>query len=208
MTLTGGAWDVGGSINETRACDMTAMTQPRGGTNWWRVGRWTAAALLLCVPAVAMRLTPEVRWTAVDFVVMAGLFAAILGGYEVLASRASGAAYRVAATLTVLGVFLLIWLNLAVGIIGSEDSPANLMFVAVVAVIVGGACIAKFQPAGMKRAMIAAAVVQVAVGGIALAGDMGSDGRGWPRDVIVLTIFFAGLWLVAGTCYSLAGERR
>lgn len=186
---------------------MTATAQAQGKRNGWRIGRWSAAAALLCVPAIAMRFPGSgFDWTASDFVVMGTLFAAILGAYEFLASRAPGFTYRAASVLTTLGLFLLIWMNLAVGIIGSENNHANLMFAAVIAIIAGGACVARFKPAGMRRTMIAAAAAQVAIGVIALAGDLGADGRGWPRDVIVLTIFYAGLWLVAGTLFGLSGR--
>ena len=184
----------------------TAQAEPR--RNWWRIGRWSAAAALLCIPAIAMRYTSEVDWTASDFVVMGTLFAAILGAYEFLASRAPGFAYRAASVLTTLGIFLLIWMNMAVGIIGSENNDANLMFVAVVALIVGGGCVSRFQAPGMRAALLAPPAAQAAIGAIALAGDLGIDGRGWPRDVIVLTIFYTGLWTVAGTLFGLAGDRR
>lgn len=187
---------------------MTATTRP-GGHHGWRIGRWSAAAALLCVPAIAMRFPGSgFDWTGSDFVVMGTLFAAILGAYEFLASRAPGFAYRAASVLTMIGVFLLIWMNLAVGIIGSENNDANAMFAAVIAIIAGGACIARFRPAGMRRALLAAAAAQLAIGVIALAGDLGADGRGWPRDVIFLTGFYTGLWAVAGTLFGLAGDRR
>lgn len=184
---------------------MTAATQTKH-INGWRVARWGGAAALLCVPAIAMRYTSEVDWSPGDFVVMGVLFASILGAYEFLASQAPSFAYRAASVLTTLGLFLLIWMNMAVGIIGSENNDANLMFAAVVAIIVGGACVARFKPAGMGRALLAAAAAQLAVGVIALAGDLGIEGRGWPRDVIVLTIFFAGLWATAGTLFRASGR--
>lgn len=184
---------------------MTATTQA-SNINWWRVARWSAAAGLLCVPAVAMRFTSEVNWTASDFVVMGVLFAAILGAYDFLASRAPSFTYRAASVLSTLGLFLLIWINLAVGIIGSEDNGANLMFAAVITIIVGGACLARFKPAGMSRALLTAAAAQLVVGVIAVAGDLGADGPIWPRDVIVLTIFFTGLWATAGTLFRISGR--
>lgn len=176
--------------------------------NGWRMARWSAAAVLLCVPAIAMRYTSEVDWSASDFVVMGVLFASVLGAYEFLASRAPSFAYRAASVLTTLGLFLLIWMNMAVGIIGTENNDANAMFVAVIAIVVGGACLARFRPAGMKRALFAAALAQLAVGVIAVAGDLGAEDPNWPKDVIFLTGFYAGLWAVAGTLFGLAEARR
>lgn len=184
---------------------MTTTAQAKQ-VNGWRVARWGGAAALLCVPAIAMRYASEVVWTASDFVVMGVLFASILGAYEFLASRAPSVGYRAASVLTTLGLFLLIWMNLAVGIIGSEANDANLMFAAVIALIVGGGCAARFRPKGMSLALLAAAMAQAAIGVIALAGDLGSEGIGWPRDVIVLTIFYTGLWTTAGVLFRLSAR--
>lgn len=185
---------------------MTAMAEsPR--RNWWRVARWSAAAGLLCVPAIAMSFPgSEFDWTASDFVVMGVLFAAILGAYDFLASRAPSIAYRAASVLTTLGLFLLIWFNLAVGIIGSENNDANMMFAVVIVTVIGGACVTKFKPLGMSNALFVAAALQALIGVIAYAFDLGADGRGWPRDVIVLTGFFTGLWAVAGTLFRMTRD--
>jgi hypothetical protein len=67
---------------------------------------------------------------------------------------------------------LLVWTNLAVGIIGEPDELANLMYVGVLAVGILGAITARFRPAGMARALLATALVQALVAGIALiAGE-------------------------------------
>ena len=55
---------------------------------------------------------------------------------------------------------MLVWINLAVGIIGSEDNPANLMYGGVLAVGVAGAVAARFRPGGMARALAATALAQ------------------------------------------------
>lgn len=187
---------------------MTATTRTRD-INWWRVARWGTAGALLCVPAIAMRFPGSgFDWSAIDFVVMGTLFAAILGAYEFLASRAPGIAYRAASALTTLGLLLLIWMNMAVGVIGNERNGANLMFVAVIAIIAGGGMIARFRPRGMRLALFAAAAAQAAIGLIAVAGNMGHEDPNWPRDVIFLTLFYTGLWTVAGTLFGLSGDRR
>jgi hypothetical protein len=56
------------------------------------------------------------------------------GAFE-LTLRASGSlAYRFAAAITIGVCFLLVWFSLAVGIIGSEDHPANLLYAGVLAI--------------------------------------------------------------------------
>ena len=67
-------------------------------------------------------------------------------------------------------------MNLAVGIIGTEDNPANLMYGGVLAVGIVGAIIARFQPHGMARALVATALAQALVAVIALIAGLGFAG--------------------------------
>jgi hypothetical protein len=67
--------------------------------------------------------------------------------------------------------FFLIWINGAVGIIGSESNPLNLMYLGVIGIAVVGALIARFRPEGMARALFATAIAQALVPMIALIGN-------------------------------------
>ncbi|RDE06280.1 hypothetical protein DVW87_00665 [Sphingomonas aracearum] len=168
---------------------------------------WAGAAALLTVPAIAMRFTAEVQWTASDFVVMGVMLAAACGAFEGLLRAGNGAAYRIAAALTVFGVFFLIWVNLAVGIIGSEDNDANMMFAAVIATVIGGACIAHFQPRGMARTLLAAAVLQVLIAAVAVIGRFGSvESVNWPKDIIGCTGILTAFWLISAALFARASR--
>ncbi|SOB87036.1 hypothetical protein SAMN06297144_2156 [Sphingomonas guangdongensis] len=184
---------------------MTAETMMRGGR--WRRAVWGAAVAVLLLPLVAMQFTRDVNWTPSDFVVAGVLLGAVLAGYEFLARRAGSAWYRVGSGVALFTGLFLTWVNLAVGIIGSENNDANMMYAGVLAVAVGGACLAHFRPRGMARAMLAAAAAQVIAGAIALALDLGVDGRAWPRDVIGATGIITGLWLIAATLFGIAARR-
>lgn len=81
----------------------------------------------------------------------------------------SNTAYRCAVGVALTGVFLIVWLNAAAGLIGIEDDdPANLLYVAVLATGCIGASIARFRPRGLTRAMFATALAQAMVCAIAL----------------------------------------
>jgi hypothetical protein len=185
---------------------MTVETMTRGGR--WRGAVWGMAVSVLLLPLVAMQFTREVNWTAFDFVVVGVLLAAVLGGYEFLARRPGTAPFRLGSGVALFTALFLIWVNLAVGIIGSENNDANMMYAGVLAIVVGGACIAHFRPRGMSRAMLAAAGAQVIVCQIALTFDLGTDGRAWPRDVIGATGIITGLWLIAATLFGIAARRE
>jgi hypothetical protein len=130
---------------------------------------------------------------------------AIVGGTFELAVRASGnASYRAGAAIGLAAAFLLVWINLAVGIIGSESNPLNLMFFGVIAAALVGSIVARFQAAGMARAMIMAAVIQGLIGiGVFLA-DLGAAEP--PGALLGLIEFFALMWLLSAWCFRRAAS--
>jgi hypothetical protein len=174
----------------------------------WRIAVWGTAACLLLLPLIAMQFTEEVNWDETDFIVMGAMLTAACGAYELAARMTGNRAYRAAAGLAIAGAFILVWMNLAVGIIGSEDNPANLMYGGVLAIAIIGAVIARFQPEGMARAMVAMALAQALVGVIALIGGLGSTGANWPQVIVVLTGFFASLWLISAWLFRKAAQKR
>ncbi len=176
-----------------------------------RVGRWTRvvwsiAAFLFALPLIGMQVSKEMDWDETDFIVFGGMLLLAAGTCELAARSSASIAFRAAVGIAVAAGFILIWMNLAVGIIGSEDNPANLMFGAVLAVGVVGAFVARFRSRGMARALVATAAAQVSVGIIALLWELGTTGENWPRDVIVLTLFFTATWL--GSAWLFAKSAR
>jgi hypothetical protein len=167
----------------------------------WRIIGWGVAAILILLPLVAMQFTSEVNWTASDFI-FAGAMFGITGGTFELAVRASGGGgYRAGAAIALLTAFLTVWINLAVGIIGNEDNPLNLMFFGVIAAAIIGAIVAKFEAPGMVRAMSVAAALQGLIGfGVLIAGWGTSEPPGIIR-LFILIEFFAGAWLFSAFCF-------
>ncbi|ATB38715.1 hypothetical protein CYFUS_004150 [Cystobacter fuscus] len=173
-----------------------------------RIFAWACAGALLLLPLVAMQFTDEVKWDGADFAFFGALLLGVGGTYELLARKTGSAAYRAAVGIALAGMFLLVWMNAAVGIIGSEDNDANLMFGGVLAVGVIGAIIARFQPAGMARDLFAMALAQVVVALIALIGGAGAGAPSWPIDLLLLTGFFATLWLASAMLFRRAAREQ
>jgi hypothetical protein len=163
----------------------------------WRVIGWSIPALLLLLPLIAMRFTDEVIWTLSDFIFAAVLFGSVGLAFELILRKSRSLGYRCGAALAVLAAFLTIWVNGAVGMIGSEDNPYNLLFLGVLLLALAGAILARFQPAGMARTMAAAGVAQAVLSAMGLATDV----RGG-----IFSMTFALLWLLAAALFKAAHE--
>ena len=175
-------------------------------TKPWRIVGWGLLTALLAVPAVAMRFTSDVNWSSLDFVA-AGVMLGGLGlGFELVARTGSNLWSRCGMAIAIVAAFLLIWINLAVGIIGAEANDANLMFAGVLAVAVATTWHARLRPAGMAKAMVATAIAHMLVAAVALVGGLGADGPGWPYDVIGTTVMFDALWLLAAAAFRRAAR--
>jgi cytidylate kinase len=136
------------------------------------------AAFLLLLPLLAMRISDEVVWDLADFAVAWALLVGAGLTYKLATRKAGNIAYRAAVGVAVATALILVWVNLAVGLIGNEENPANLMYGGVLAVGIIGAIIARFPPHGMARALFATALAQMLVGVIALIAIDGYGGSG------------------------------
>jgi hypothetical protein len=169
---------------------------------------WVIAAVMLLLPLIAMQFIDEVVWDETDFAVIGIMLFGACGAYELAARMTPNIAYRAAVAVAVVAIVILVWINLAVGIIGSEDNPANLMYGGVLAVGIVGSFIARLQPHGMARALAATAFAQLLVGVIALAAGFGSTAPSFPEPIVFLTGFFAALWLISAClCWKAAREQ-
>jgi hypothetical protein len=84
-----------------------------------RVGITIGILALLMMPLVAMQFTDEVQWTAFDFIVAGALLLALGFSIEIIIRHVQTATFRIVALMLVLLVFLFLWAELAVGIIGT-----------------------------------------------------------------------------------------
>ncbi|ESQ90591.1 hypothetical protein ABAC460_08875 [Asticcacaulis sp. AC460] len=167
--------------------------------NRWSFAMWGGAGALLLLPLIAMQFTREVQWTVSDFAFMGALLATACGIYELAARLQGNGSYKAGVAVAVVGAFLLIWVNLAVGILGSENNPANLMFGGVLLVAMVGSLLVWFRPVGMAVVMGLTALAQTVVVVIGLAQGY-SD--------VLLTGFWIVLWLVAAGLFAQAARQR
>jgi len=153
-----------------------------------------ATGIILLLPLIAMQYTDEVVWDLADFVVAGVLLFGTGLAYELMARKGGTVAYRAAVGIALATVFLLVWVNGAVGIIGSENNDANLMYFGVISIGIIGAIIARLQPLGMARALFVTALAQALVPVIALTiWQPTSWGAAGVFGVFVLNAFFVML---------------
>ncbi len=122
---------------------------------------------LLLIPLIAMQFTDEVVWSAFDFIIAGLLLFGTGFGYLLITIKAENFIYKVASGLALASGLFLVWANLAVGLIGSENNPENLMYFGVILVGLVGAGISRFKARGMSITMFAMAGSMVLIAIIA-----------------------------------------
>lgn len=154
-----------------------------------RVAIWGGTAALMLLPILPERLFGPGAGDSGDFIFLFILLAGVGAAYELAARVGDRFAYRAALAIAIAATLLQAWINLAVGIIGSEDNSANLIYSGVIAVALCGAVLARFRAPAMARAMVAAAIAQLLACIAALVAGLGFTGP--------ITVFFCALWLIS-----------
>lgn len=175
---------------------MTEHKQDDGGRRWsrWRVAAWSAAALVLLIPLIAMQFSDDVDWTAGDFIFAALLLISVGIPFELVVRKTEDAAYRAGAGVALVTAFLLLLANGAVGIIGSEDDAVNLLYHGVLTIAFVGTLAARFRARGLAYAMAATALAQAAVAVGALVAGLAAVAKGGVVEVVTVNGFFVALW--------------
>ncbi|WP_428236049.1 hypothetical protein [Gracilimonas sp.] len=165
-------------------------------------------AVILLIPFIAMQFTSEVIWTFSDFI-FAGILILGTGSAYLFVTRKSGsAAYRAAVGLTLATGFLLIWSNLAVGIIGSEDNPINLWYFGVIVIGILGSFFARFKAEGMVITLFVAAFTQALIAARAIFGGYYQSPPSSVLEILGVNGFFVTLWIVSALMFKYAAQKE
>ena len=187
------------------ATDGVNRDEPRKARR--RLIAWCAfVGGLLLLPAVAMQFTTEVNWDETDFIAASALLLGLAVPIEFALRKGRSLSYKLAAALTVIACFLLTWSNLAVGVIGNEDNPLNLLFFGVVLFGLVGSIVVRFRAAGMAWVVGGMAAAQVLIALFVLSfGWGGSEPPGLIR-LAMLIAFFAGAWGFSALLFRKAAQ--
>jgi hypothetical protein len=162
---------------------------------------------ILLIPLV-LTLLASWHWRPGAFVLALVL---LFGGagltYGLVAKKMmSNKAYRFAVGVALAAVFILVWMNAAVGGILGDD-PANMMYFGVLLVGFSGAVIARLEPQGMSRALLATAFAMMLVPAIALI--IGT--RAFANGVVAvfgLHSFFAIMFVASAFLFRCSSAHR
>ncbi len=167
------------------------MENVKNGRDRWKMAVWAAAFGLWLTPLIAMQFTKEVVWGPPAFVLFGAMLLSVCSLLELATRMSRSPFYRLGFGIALVAGFVLIWMNLAVGIIGSEDNPANLMYGGVLAIGATGAILARLRPRGLAIALVVMAVAQGLVSATAVLGGYFTV----PLDAIFITLWLVSAWL-------------
>lgn len=193
------------SLNTPTIPNRNSNTLP---VHRWQTQVWIGAALFFLLPVVGQFTIDDFQWGPGDFVIFAVMLAVLCSLYEIAAWISDTITYRVAAGIVLLSSFALVFINLAVGIIGSEDHPANMMYFAVVLAGFLAALFVRFSAIGMVWVMtgMASAQVVVAIIGASVQWASPDFDRNMPLGTLVVSGAFALVWLAAAALFHAAAK--
>ena len=158
--------------------------------------------LLLMIPLIAMQFATGVNWTGSDFVVAGAMLIGAGTLFHFLSRKAGDRVHRAAAAVAVGTGLFLVWADLAVGIVSDGANIPNLLYLGVAAIEIIGALLARFQPAGMTRALFVTAIAQAAVGLYAL-----TTGLDDVLHIVGINVMFIVLFVSAGALFQSVANR-
>ncbi len=163
---------------------------------------------LLLIPLTVMNYTNQVNWALGDFIVMGVMLMVVGGTYVLISSLSPNGAFKAGIATTCLAVFLLIWISLAVGIIGDLSNIANLLYLLIFLSIGIGSWVSKLSPKGLSITMFVTSVLQLTIPLIAMSLftlDMSMEGE--IVGMFVINSVFVILFLVAGVFFKQAQRK-
>lgn len=169
-------------------------------------------AAVLLIPLIAKFTVPDFGWSNGDFIAAYVMMFVPSLAFLVISHTAKNNEYKYALALALLGAFLMIWIGGAVGIIGTEDNPANVVFFWVLVTGFLSSCLSMFRPVGMSRAMFLTAAAQVAAPIVAYFIWPPTDGAGaWDPNILGvfgISYFFAAMFLVSAILFKRSAEQK
>jgi hypothetical protein len=164
--------------------------------------------IILLIPLIAMQYTTEVDWSVADYIIMGTLLFGTGSAFVILTAYSTNYLYKLAMVIAVGSTFLMIWVNLAVGLIGGGAHIGNLMYAGVIVIGLVGTFLARFSSQGMAHTMFAMSAGFAVILIIALVADMQNYPGSSVIEIIGVNGFFAMLYVLAGTLFRYVSNKE
>ena len=159
-------------------------------------------SLLLLIPLITMQFSDDVLWTFTDFIFAGGLILGTGCSFILFAQKESDLIFRVATGLALFSTLFMIWANLAVGLIGNESDPINLLYFVILAIGIAGTFIAKFKPVVMARVLFIMATGIIAITIYALISEWREVAGSSLLEVIGVNALFVVLFMISAGLFQ------
>ncbi|MFC2141652.1 hypothetical protein ACFLR7_01815 [Acidobacteriota bacterium] len=167
-----------------------------------------ATAFILLLLLLVSLISDEVVWDLADFAFVGALLVGTGLTIELATRKMGNFSYRAAVVIAVVTAFILVGVNAAVGIIGTEDESINLMYLGVLGVGFIGALIARFKPHGMSRVMFAMALALMLIAVIALITGMHQSPGSSVLEILIANGFWAAPFVGSALLFRKAARKQ
>lgn len=163
--------------------------------------------LLLAIPFFAMQFGAGVAWEFPDFLVMGSIIMVFSMSYGIINVHAPDIFYRIATILSLATMFLLIWANLAVGLIGGGAHAGNLLYIAVIIAGIIGGIISRFSASALQKTCFVITAILVLIAIIALLSGMQYYPGSSVREIILVNGIFGTLFFMSGVLFRIYSKK-
>lgn len=161
---------------------------------------------LLLLPLTGQLTVDGWNWSIGDFVMAWVVFTITTAFLRFLVTRpVANVAYKAGAALAALTGFLIVWINLAVQIIG-EDNPGNGLYLLTILGGFIGVGVTRCQPAGLAKVAFVIAAALVLIPAVSFQFWPTDFSPGYPK-VQLLSTGFAALFAASGLCFRSASRQ-
>lgn len=161
---------------------------------------------LLLLPLVGNLTVEGWNWKWNDFLAAWVVFTLTTAFFRFLLTRQLGnLAYKLGAACAVLTGFVILWVTMAVQIIG-EDNPGNVLYLfTLLGGLIGGLFV-RFRAAGLARVAFAMALALLAIPAVAVVRWPADFSPGYPQ-VQLLSAGLAAMFVAAGLFFRRAASQ-
>jgi hypothetical protein len=153
--------------------------------------------IFLTIPLTAMYFFSAVAWSLSDFVIAGVLIFGTGVLYKFVTLSKSEIWYKTGMGLAFLAGLTLIWVNMAAGIVGTENNPFNLVYVALIAAALAGLFVIRFKQKRVVVLINSMAAAMALIGIIAIITGQQFVPESSVVKILAVHGFFALLFVIS-----------